>query len=114
MSTRRRKSARTSFYFNDPSTWDASWGGSTLVLCDRTTEAMDPDFDDLGSAVPVQTLGNHSFLFRNEPDGWHGVKPVQCPEGAYRRLFNVIFVVTPQSPTMVNRVRGKLRRLVKS
>jgi hypothetical protein len=41
-------------------------------------------------------VDNHSFLFRNTPDAWHGASALTCPPGSYRRLFNVIFE-TPQA-----------------
>lgn len=79
------------FYFNTSDDWEPAWGGSTLVLGDKLTETMNPDFSDFTTVMPTQLVDNHSFLFKNTPDAWHGVKPLTCPEGKYRRLFNVIF-----------------------
>ncbi len=79
------------FYFNTSDDWEPAWGGSTLVLGGKLTETMHPDFSDFTTVKPTQLVDNHSFLFKNTPDAWHGVKPLTCPEGKYRRLFNVIF-----------------------
>lgn len=78
------------FYFNTDDDWDTAWGGELLVLQDKLTEANNPDFDEFANAQAVPLLNNQSFLFKNTPNGWHGVKSLTCPEGHYRRLFNVI------------------------
>ncbi|WP_199194343.1 hypothetical protein [Pleurocapsa sp. CCALA 161] len=79
------------FYFNTSEDWDTTWDGSTLVLGDKLKDAMNPDFSDFTTVIPTQFINNHSFLFKNTPNAWHGVKPLNCPQGKYRRLFNVIF-----------------------
>lgn len=79
------------FYFNTSDDWDTSWDGSTLVLGNKLKNVMNPDFKDFTTAIPTQFTNNHSFLFKNTPNAWHGVKPLTCPQGKYRRLFNVIF-----------------------
>lgn len=79
------------FYFNTSLDWDSTWGGSTLVLGGKLTHAMNPDFSDFNTVTPVQIVDNHSFLFKNTPDAWHGVEALACTSGRYRRLFNVIF-----------------------
>jgi hypothetical protein len=99
------------FYFNSERDWDDAWGGATIVLRDRSTPTMNPDFSDFATAEPVSTLGNRSFLFKNTPDAWHGVEPLQSPEGSFRRLFNVIFEYS--GAPQVNepgRMRGRFRR----
>ena len=84
------------FYFNTSDDWDRSWDGSTLVLGNKLKNVMNPNFSDFSTVIPTQFTNNHSFLFKNTPNAWHGVKPLTCPEGKYRRLFNVIFE-TPQT-----------------
>ncbi len=79
------------FYFNTSDDWDTAWDGSTLVLGNKLTDSMNPDFSDFTTAIAAQLTNNRSFLFKNTPNAWHGVKPLTCPEGKYRRLFNVIF-----------------------
>jgi hypothetical protein len=78
-------------YFNASEEWDSSWGGETLVLGGRRTEAMDPDFSDFSTSAAVHVLDNGSFFFKNTAEAWHGVRPLTSPAGKFRRLFNVIF-----------------------
>lgn len=96
-------------YFNTPEDWDRSWGGEILVLGDRRTEVLNPEYSDFGSATPVEIIGNRSFLFKNSAISWHGVQPLTCPEGNYRRLFNVI-VEYPQARTILNSPIGKFAK----
>ncbi len=86
-----RKAATHIFYFNTSDDWDPAWGGSTLVLGGKPIEVRNPDFPDFATSTPVQTLDNHSFLFRNTPDAWHGVAALTSPDDRHRRLFNVVF-----------------------
>ena len=79
------------FYFNTREDWDPAWGGSTLVLGGKGVSALNPDFADFTDATASEIRDNHSFLFKNTPDAWHGVRTLTSPEGHYRRLFNVIF-----------------------
>jgi hypothetical protein len=103
-----RKLGTHIFYFNTRDDWDPAWGGATLVLAGRRTDRLDPDFDDFSSATPVETLGNRSFIFKNTDEAWHGVQPLACPEGAYRRIFNVVFE-EPANP--VSRKASPLQRV---
>ena len=95
------------FYFNTSDDWNMTWGGSTLVLGDKLTDANDPDFSDFTEIVTSQISDNHSFLFKNTSNAWHGVKPLTCPEGKYRRLFNVIFEV-PETQEVSSKISSRL------
>jgi len=106
------------FYFNPEGYWDRAWGGSTLVLGGRPPEVTNPDFADFAEVTPVENVGNSSFFFKNGPDAWHGVQAIDCPDGTYRRLFNILFehrpgVRQPRS-LMAHRVRGKLNHVLGS
>lgn len=79
------------FYFNTSADWSPEWGGETIVLRDKTTSAMNPEFEDFRSAEIVPFLNNRAFLFGNNDRAWHGARTLSCPEGRVRRLFNVIF-----------------------
>ncbi|QXT39445.1 hypothetical protein [Gymnodinialimonas ceratoperidinii] len=81
------------FYFNAPEVWRADWGGDLLILKDCRVDRENPDFNDFREVIPVSAVGNRSALCRNGLDAWHGVKPLDCPEGQYRRLFTVIAMV---------------------
>jgi hypothetical protein len=85
------------FYFNTSQDWYPAWGGSILVLGNKLSNVGNPEFEDFGTATSVQITDNHSFLFKNNSHAWHGVKPLTCPEGKYRRLFNIIFEFPPNS-----------------
>jgi hypothetical protein len=98
----RREYGSHLFYFNDPD-WDAAWGGETLVLDDagRLDLNSAPAFEDFSNIVTCKSSGNVSTLLRRDDHGWHGVRPLTCPEGRLRRLF--IVVVNP------NRLYWKVR-----
>ncbi|MBC7931133.1 MAG: 2OG-Fe(II) oxygenase [Rubrivivax sp.] len=78
-------------YFNTSDEWNPAWGGATLVLGGKRTDAMNPDFADFTTRDEARIVDNHSFLFKNTPASWHGASALTCPPGSYRRLFNVIF-----------------------
>lgn len=99
------------FYFNTSEDWKPAWGGATLVLADKQTDAMNPDFSDFTGVEAAQITDNHSFLFRNGEQSWHGVKALMCPEGSYRRLFNVIFEFPETSGKATSSPLGALKRL---
>lgn len=77
-------------YFNTQQDWQPQWGGSMLVLGEPQTSRLNPDFTDFATTTAVPICDNRSFFFRNYGHGWHGVKPLTCPTGNYRRLFNII------------------------
>lgn len=86
------------FYMNTAADWRQEWGGETLVLDDggRLRPDSAPDFDDFDAIHAAKTLENYSLLFVRRGDSWHGVRPVQCPEGHMRRVF--IVVIDDDSP----------------
>jgi hypothetical protein len=101
------------FYFNTSDDWDTTWDGSTLVLGNKLKDAMNPDFSDFTTVIPTQFTNNHSFLFKNTSNAWHGVKPLNCPQGKYRRLFNVIFEF-PQTNYPLSLPKKFLKRTLSS
>ncbi len=80
------------FYWNSDEDWKAEWGGQLLVLEGKKVPGITPDFHDFERETIIPNMNNHSFLFKNTQEAWHGVKPLHCPEGKYRKLFNVIFM----------------------
>ncbi len=99
------------FYFNTLADWEPTWGGNLLVLDGVPQVGRNLEFDDFASSTEIQTLGNRSFLFKNNRPAWHGVPPLTCPDGHYRRLFNVVYERTwtpvPRKP-LVKRLRKRL------
>lgn len=83
------------FYFNTSEDWRAEWGGATLVLDEKNYAGMNPEVSDFGKITSVEVMDNRSFLFKNQPEGWHAVDTIKCPVGVHRRIFNII-VEVPQ------------------
>jgi len=77
------------FYFNQESEWDPGWGGATLVLDDggRLSYSSAPGFEEFVSSQSVAPVGNQSMVFLRTDHSWHGVAPLECPEGALRKVF---------------------------
>lgn len=107
------------FYFNTSDDWRPEWGGRTLVLGGKRVPGGAPDYGDFADVASVELIGNCSFLFRNRAEAWHGVRPLTCPEGRYRRLFNVIYEHPGGAPPFAapaarssrwGRARSSLRR----
>lgn len=84
------------FYFNSDSDWNAEWGGQTVVLSGLQKESVCPEFEDFSHFQEISNVGNNSLFFRNSPTAWHGVRPLECPPGSYRKIFTVIYD-TPKS-----------------
>lgn len=100
------------FYFNTDDDWDPAWGGNLLVLDPGELDGQDRDFDDFRLEAEIDLLGNRSFLFKNNHNAWHGVRPLQCPEGRYRRLFNVVYEkpTRPERTSLTSRLHRRLAR----
>jgi hypothetical protein len=79
------------FYFNTTADWNPDWGGATLLLGRPRHGVSQPDFADFASVVSAPFLDNHSLLFMNGPNAWHGVETLRPPPGHLRRLFTVVF-----------------------
>jgi len=103
-----RKIATHIFYFNTEEDWSTEWGGQILILDGerRFRPHSAPGFDDLKVAASIDPRGNGSLLFQRTPHSWHGVRPLQCPVGQLRRLFNVTINI-PSFQVWWRGVRGK-------
>jgi hypothetical protein len=99
------------FYLNSREDWDPAWGGETVILDDhgRFAAQSNPEFSDFDTAVPAETMDNHSLIFGRRGNSWHGVREIQCPEGALRKVFIVVFEDADPKRMLVKR----LKRLVK-
>ena len=80
------------FYFNTKEDWDPAWGGETVILDDqgRFNRKSAPRFEDFSESLTSTAIGNYSLLFQRLDKSWHGVRPVQCPEGHMRKVFIVV------------------------
>ncbi|MCA1780534.1 MAG: hypothetical protein LC637_14490 [Xanthomonadaceae bacterium] len=96
------------FYLNTERDWKPEWGGETQVLddCGRFPARSAPDFGEFDRAMSSKSLGNRSLLFIRSGNSWHGVKPINCPEGHLRKVF--IVVINRDTPWYRLRSRLKL------
>jgi hypothetical protein len=103
-----RKLATHIFYFNTEEDWSSDWGGQILILdSERKWKTHSgPSFDQLKVAATIDPRGNASLLFQRTEHSWHGVRPLQCPEGKLRRLF-IVTVNVPSFQVWWRKVRGK-------
>jgi hypothetical protein len=87
-----RKLGSHIFYFNTAEDWDPAWGGETVILDDggRFSPQSAPAFEDFVSVESSETLGNRSLLFVRNGNSWHGVRAIQCPPGALRKVFIIV------------------------
>ena len=94
------------FYLNTASDWDPAWGGETIALGGRLglDPRSAPEFEDFPIQIASCPLGNRSLIFRRDAESWHGVRPLECPLGALRRVFIVEF----RKASLVNRARTAL------
>jgi len=95
------------FYFNTQDDWKPEWGGETQVLDDRGRfpARSAPAFEDFDQALSSESIGNRSLLFIRSGNSWHGVKPIDCPEGYLRKVF--IVVINSDKPWY--RLRSRLK-----
>jgi hypothetical protein len=91
------------FYFNGEDDWNPAWGGETIILDDggRYPPETAPEFDAFDRQWSGPNHGNWSLLFLREEHSWHGVKEIDCPEDAYRKVF----IVEIREATPVQRLR---------
>jgi hypothetical protein len=103
-----RKLATHIFYFNTETDWNPGWGGEILILDSeqRFRTHSGPSFEELKVATALRPQGNGSLLFQRTPHSWHGVRPLQCPEGNLRKLF-IVTVNVPSFQVWWRKVRGK-------
>lgn len=81
-------------YYFAPEDWRAEWGGATDLFRARgkrgrfnwMNRELDPD--DVELAARCEFRPNRLFLFVKGPRSLHGVAPVACPPGVFRRSFN--------------------------
>jgi len=102
----KRKLGSHIFYFNTEHDWDPAWGGETVILDDGNRFSPDsaPAFEDFASVESSETLGNRSLLFVRNGNSWHGVRAIECPPGALRKVFIVVI----ERATLAARLRKLL------
>lgn len=93
----RREHGSHLFYLNTYEDWDPEWGGETLLFDDagRKDYNSAPGFEDFAGCRAIETMGNRSAILARGDHGWHGVRPITCPEGHMRKIF--VAVINPKS-----------------
>jgi hypothetical protein len=87
-----RKLGSHIFYFNDEN-WNPSWGGQTTLYFDeknKISKKSNPSPKDFDSFFSSEISKNCSLIFKNTDKSWHGVSPLECPEGIYRKVFILV------------------------
>ncbi len=99
------------FYMNSEQDWDPAWGGQTLILDDHGRFRTDssPAFEDFDEEISAETMDNHSLIFGRKGNSWHGVREIQCAEGAFRKAFLVVFQDVNPRKQLLKRGRRLLR-----
>ena len=79
-------------YFNTKEDWNESWGGE-LELYDSEEKFPDnsaPLRESFARIFSYPIIDNRSVIFASTNHSWHGVKALEAPEGAHRKLFTVV------------------------
>jgi hypothetical protein len=107
----RRKLGSHIFYVNSDQDWRAEWGGETLILDDAGRFAANsaPRFEDFDRIMPSVTMGNRSLLFMRREQSWHGVRMINCPPDALRKVFIVVIEDWSLPARLKQMVRGRKR-----
>jgi hypothetical protein len=98
------------FYLNTKENWDAEWGGQTVLLDDngRFETYSAPGFDDFDREWVAETMDNRSIIFGRRGNSWHGVRTINAPEGALRRVFILVY----QDARPLKLFRKRMKRLL--
>ncbi len=80
------------FYMNTEQDWKPTWGGQTLLLDDNGEFPREsaPQIKDFDNIIRSKAIGNSSLLFSRRERSWHGMLPLTCPEGNFRKVFIVV------------------------
>ena len=79
------------FYFM-PEGWKEEYGGQTIFYEGLNKNVLNPEAEDFSSYTTTTTSGNRSCLFKNVPNGWHGVTRINTPVGIVRQIFNLVIL----------------------
>ena len=99
------------FYMNTAANWRPDWGGETLILDDegKFQRENNPVIDQFPHYYPAAIGENSSLIFGRKHNSWHGMKAVNCPEGALRKVFIVIFEARRPIKSVVKKAARLLR-----
>jgi hypothetical protein len=107
----KRKLGSHIFYLNSENDWQPDWGGETLILDDngRFGAGSAPRFEEFDRAMPSTAIGNYSLLFMRRERSWHGVKEIQCPPDALRKVFIVVIEDWSLPARLLRKLKGAKR-----
>ena len=98
------------FYMNTRDNWNAEWGGQTVILDDHGKFATNsnPSFEDFDQEWEAETMDNRSIIFGRKGNSWHGVRAINAPEGALRKVFILVY----EDAHPLKLFRKRLKRLL--
>ena len=74
-----------------PKGWKEEYGGSTIFYRGRKVNKMNPEPTDFEESKSYPTSGNTSLIFKNIPEGWHGITEVKT-DNIDRQICNVLIL----------------------
>ena len=74
-----------------PKGWKEEYGGSTIFYRGRKVNKMNPEPTDFEESKSYPTSGNTSLIFKNVPEGWHGITEVKT-DNIDRQICNVLIL----------------------
>lgn len=108
----RRKIGTQIFYMNSSTDWQPEWGGQTLILDDhdKFKRNSNPGIEDFPDVQAASISENSSLIFGRGKKSWHAVGALDCPEGALRKVFIVIYEERSAMRTARKKVTALLKR----
>jgi hypothetical protein len=84
------------FYFM-PNGWKDEFGGRTVFYKNKKTKKANPELCDFEESLEIPVVGNRSMIFKNVPEGWHGVTQVNLETNSddnilHRQILNVVLL----------------------
>lgn len=97
------------FFFNSEDDWDPGWGGNTLILDDGERLGVNsaPALEDFDREIACNSIGNYSAIIKRSDHAWHALRPINSPEGEFRRLFAVVVIPNTYYWKIRDRIIGK-------
>jgi hypothetical protein len=85
----------------DKDEWSVNWGGGTQIY--KTIEDKNSfnrvnaqgEFEQMNTVKTYDFSPNQALLFVRTDNSWHGISPINGPEGVFRRSLTMNIEVTP-------------------
>lgn len=108
----RRKIGTHIFYMNTQDDWNPDWGGQTLILDDygKFKRNSNPEITDFPKQYAATNGLNSSLIFGRGKKSWHAVRALECPEGALRKVFIIVYERRSPLRTMRKKATALLKR----